>query len=258
MVESWLTMSLQLVSSLQARMLELLGVLKSKVHDQHVLQSFLTLTTTNAWGLWGLKAVCTAGILYICGKICSRTILNNCTPDKWDWTREVVLITSGCSGIGEQVARKLAERRITVAVLDIKPPKTTLPAHVHFYKCDITSIEAIRRTAEQLRENIGDPSILINNAGVSNSRDVLEETDEEIEQTFHVNILAHFWIVREFLPHIIQKNHGHIVTVASMASFVTLASNVSYSCTKAATLSFHEGLAQELRHRYEARKVRTS
>ena len=258
MVESWLSTSLQLVSSLQARMLELPDVSKSKVHDQHVLQSFLMLTTTNAWILWGLKAVCTAGILYICGKICSRAILNNCTPDKWDWTREVVLITGGCSGIGEQVARKLAERRITVAVLDIKPPKTALPAHVHFYKCDITSIEAIHHTAEQLREDIGDPTILINNAGVASSKDLFEETDEEIEQTFHVNILAHFWIVREFLTHIIQKNHGHIVTVASMASFVTLASNVSYSCTKAATLSFHEGLAQELRHRYDARKVRTS
>ncbi|OKO97743.1 hypothetical protein PENSUB_9669 [Penicillium subrubescens] len=56
----------------------------------------------------------------------------------------------------------------------------------------------------------------------------------------------------------VKQNHGHILTVASMASFVTQGKNVSYACTKAAALSFHEGLAQELKHRYNAPKVRTT
>ncbi|KAI9036200.1 SDR family oxidoreductase [Aspergillus affinis] len=258
MMQSWLSTLFQLGPSLKAHILELFGRLKSIIHDQNVLRIFLTFSATKPWSRWGLPAICTAGVLYICGKTWSRLTLNNYTSDMWDWSREVVLITGGCGGIGEQIARKLAERGITVAVLDIMSPKTALPAHVHLYKCDITSIEAIRRTAEQLRKDIGSPTVLINNAGVGSSKDVLEETDEEIERTFNVNILAHFWTVREFLPHMIQRNHGHIVTVASLASFVTIASNVDYSCTKAAALSFHEGLTQELRHRYGARKVRTS
>jgi all-trans-retinol dehydrogenase (NAD+) len=48
------------------------------------------------------------------------------------------------------------------------------------------------------------------------------------------------------------------VTIASVASFVTVAQNVDYSCTKASALAFHEGLAQELKFRYGADKVRTT
>lgn len=99
--------------------------------------------------------------------------------------------------------------------------------------------------AQQIREDVGYPTTLINNAGFGTAKDMLEETDEEIDRTFHVNNPARVWIVREFFPYIIQQHHGHIVTVVSMASFMTIASNVSYSCTKAAALSFHEGLTQE-------------
>jgi short-subunit dehydrogenase len=65
-------------------------------------------------------------------------------------------------------------------------------------------------------------------------------------------------MVREFLPSMIEKNHGHVVTIASMASFIGLGDMVEYSCTKASALAFHEGLRQELRLWYKAPKVRTT
>lgn len=258
MLESWLATSQELIHHLTARLFQSIEFLSSKIHEKPALHSFLTLASTHGWSQSGLRTLCAAGLLYISGKALSRSILNNWTSDKWDWKDEVVLITGGCSGIGEQIARNFAERGIKVAVLDIVAPKVAMPSHVHFYKCDITSPDAIHNTARRIRENVGSPSILINNAGIGTAKTLLDETNEEIQRTFDVNSLAHFWMAREFLPHMIQQNHGHVVTVASMASFITIASNVSYSCTKAAALSFHEGLTQELRHRYDARKVRTS
>jgi short-subunit dehydrogenase len=65
-------------------------------------------------------------------------------------------------------------------------------------------------------------------------------------------------MVREFLPSMIEKNHGHVITIASMASFIGLGDMVEYSCTKASALAFHEGLRQELRLWYKAPKVRTT
>lgn len=87
---------------------------------------------------------------------------------------------------------------------------------------------------------------------------IVDQPTEETERIFNINILSHFHLVREFLPAMVKQNHGHIVAVASMASFVTQGKNVSYVCTKAAALAFHEGLAQELKHRYNAPRVRTT
>lgn len=78
-----------------------------------------------------------------------------------------------------------------------------------------------------------------------------------IRLTFEVNILAHFWTVKEFLPSMIKRNHGHVITIASMASFAALGEMVDYSCSKVGALAFHEGLTQEIRHWYGAKKIRT-
>ncbi|KAJ6447228.1 hypothetical protein O9K51_02003 [Purpureocillium lavendulum] len=239
--------------SLRAHTAHLIETIGSKIHEGPLL----TLTSSDGWRVRVLQALCAAGTIYICNKA-ARRILQIQSAQKWNWKQEIVLITGGCSGIGEHMVRKFARRGVTVVVLDIAAPRTALPANAHFYQCDVTSPEAIRSCALRIRQDVGHPSILINNAGVGTAKTLLEETDEEIQRTFNVNSVSHFWIVREFLPHMIQQNHGHVVTIASMASFVTIASNVDYSCTKAAVLSFHEGLKQELRHRYDARNIETS
>lgn len=65
-------------------------------------------------------------------------------------------------------------------------------------------------------------------------------------------------MVKEFVPSMIQKNHGHVITTASMASFVALGGMTDYACTKASALAFSEGLAQELKYYHNAPKVRTT
>jgi short-subunit dehydrogenase len=122
---------------------------------------------------------------------------------------------------------------------------------------DITSSASIEKVAQKIRLDHGDPTVLVNNAGIATSGTILEESEDQIRRVFEVNSIAHFLLVKEFLPAIIKRNHGHIITIASMSSYVTVAQNVDYCCTKAGALAFHEGLAQELRYRYNARKVRT-
>lgn len=133
-----------------------------------------------------------------------------------------------------------------------------LAKNVHFYEVDITSSQAVQQVADEIRQKHGDPTVLINNAGIGSARSILEEPEDTTRKMFDVNIIAHFVLVKQFLPTMIKKNHGHVVTVASMASFMTQAQNVDYACTKAAALAFHEGLNQELKSRYNAPKVRTT
>ena len=128
---------------------------------------------------------------------------------------------------------------------------------MHHYICDVTSPSSIDSVASTIRTNHGNPTILVNNAGIGDGATILESTDSSINKIFAVNILSHFTLVRTFLPAMVAANHGTVVTMASIASLLTPPQMVEYCCTKAAALAFHEGLTVELATRYNAPGVRT-
>ncbi|KAL9111449.1 MAG: hypothetical protein Q9227_004126 [Pyrenula ochraceoflavens] len=188
----------------------------------------------------------------------SRRGLNNHIFDSWDWSREIVLITGGSSGIGAAIIERLSAKGIKVANIDLQPPKSTQSANVRFFHADITSPSAVHAAGESIRKSLGEPTVLINNAGYGSWTPILSVTYESVRKTFDVNLLSHWTMVKEFVPNMVRHDHGHVISIASMASFVTVAGNVDYSATKAGVLAFHEGLAQELKWREGTRKIRTS
>ena len=64
----------------------------------------------------------------------------------------------------------------------------------HSYVVDCSKKEEVYRAAKQVREEVGDVAVLVNNAGIVTGRKFLETKDESIERTFAVNTLAHFWV----------------------------------------------------------------
>ncbi|KAL1961042.1 hypothetical protein VTO42DRAFT_4930 [Malbranchea cinnamomea] len=199
-------------------------------------------------------------VLRAANRSLSHWVLNNWTRSgPWRPERELVLLTGGCSGIGKQIMLDLArETGVRIVILDLNEPTFDLPPNVFFYAADVTSPASIKAAADQIRAAHGDPTILINNAGVGYDGTILDEPEDRIRRTFNVNTMSHFWMVREFLPAMVRRNHGHVVTIASMASFLAIGEMVDYCCTKASALAFHEGLTQELRRWYRAPRVRTS
>lgn len=127
-----------------------------------------------------------------------------------------------------------------------------------YYKVDISSIAEISAAASQIRSEHGSPSMLINNAGVGCPFLVVDVSEEQIRRTFDVNLISNFFIVKEFLPAMIKANHGHVVTIASLASYLSISPTITYSASKAGAMAFHEGLANELIVEYDAPKVRTT
>ncbi|KAA8574127.1 hypothetical protein EYC84_005649 [Monilinia fructicola] len=170
-----------------------------------------------------------------------RGVQNNWVDDKYDWQKEIVLITGGAGGIGGQVVKLLAERGITVVVLDVVPMSYETTSNVHYYKCDITSPSMIATVASRIRSEVGNPTVLINNAGVARGKSILDSTERDVQ----------------FLPHMIRNDHGMVVTVASLAAYLSVPNMTDYASSKAAALSFHEGLTAELLTKYNAPKVRT-
>ncbi|KAE8316510.1 hypothetical protein BDV41DRAFT_562138 [Aspergillus transmontanensis] len=197
--------------------------------------------------------------LRIANRCLSQRAQNNWVRSRpWDASKELVLLTGGSSGIGKQIMQDLAKLNVKVIICDIQEPKFSLPSNVFFYKVDLTSSAAIKEAAINIRRDHGHPTVLINNAGVGFGGTILDEPEEKIRLTLEVNTLAHFWTVKEFLPSMIKNDHGHIVTIASMASFAALGEMADYACSKAGALAFHESLTQEIKHWYGSRRVRTS
>ncbi|RVX75506.1 hypothetical protein B0A52_00859 [Exophiala mesophila] len=164
---------------------------------------------------------------------------------------EIVLITGGCSGFGYEMVKSFSKfaRVVIFDVLPMPAELEKLPG-VHYYKVDLTDFPAIESAAEQVRREHGDPSVLINNAGIATKGTILEAEAKSTEAIFKVNIASHFILIKEFLPGMLRANKGHIVTIASMASFVAASGLVDYCCTKVAALYLNDGLRAELQYRY--------
>jgi short-subunit dehydrogenase len=117
----------------------------------------------------------------------------------------------------------------------------TVGADVRFFECDITDPSAVYTTAQKVKKTFGSPTILINNAGVLASHSILSTSDDFLRKIFDVNVLSNWYTTKAFLPDMIKNNKGHIMTVASTASYGGVGGLADYTASKAAILSFHEG-----------------
>lgn len=166
-----------------------------------------------------------------------------------------VVVTGAASGIGRLLAERLAARAAHVILWDIDDPSLKTVARklrerggrVSSYHCDVSDREAVYATARRVVARTGPIDVLINNAGVVSGVYLQKLSDAQIERTFGVNALAPFWTTRAFLPEMIERNSGHIVTVASVGGLVGTARLADYCASKFAAVGFNESLRQELR-----------
>ena len=203
------------------------------------------------------RLVAILSTLRIINNYLERRVLNNAVSDTYDWSKEIVLVTGGSDGIGKRVVQGFAEKGVKTVVLDVQPLTYEPPSNVFYFNCDITSTPAVQDVCREVRDAVGQPTVLINNAGVCRGKNLLDTTEDDVKLTFEVNTHAHYRLVKELLPDMIKKNHGMVVTVASSAAWVTAQRMTEYAASKAAALAFHEGLSAELVSEFKAPKVRT-
>jgi len=165
---------------------------------------------------------------------------------------ELVIITGGASGIGLALAKLYQEAGAVLAILDLDRAAMTaagreLPA-AHFFPCDVSRRDEVYEAAERIRRRIGlPPALLVNNAGVVENSRLLDCPDELLERTLRVNVLAHFWTLKAFLPAMIDRGFGHVCQIASAAGLVGVPGLVAYCASKHAVVGLSEALRLELR-----------
>ncbi|KFQ56835.1 Epidermal retinol dehydrogenase 2, partial [Pelecanus crispus] len=169
---------------------------------------------------------------------------------------EIVLITGAGSGIGRLLSLKFASLGATVVLWDINQEglketsrlaRENGAGRVHCYICDCSKRQDIYRVADQVKKEVGDVSILINNAGIVTGKKFVDSPDSLMEKTMEVNIMAHFWTYRAFLPAMMASNHGHLVSIASLAGLSGFSHLTDYCASKFAAVGFAEAVDAEMR-----------
>lgn len=193
---------------------------------------------------------------YICALLGTTLMINEWLDKKlsnnweggdgpsWIWSKEIILVTGGSSGIGASICEQLLTRnpRTTLVIVDYVPLTWTAKTgtNVFYYQCDITDAGAIKELVVRVREDVGHPTVLVNNAGLCRGATVMDGSYNDVELTVRTNLIAPFLLVKEVLPHMIRMNHGHIVNVGSMSSVFPPAKVADYAATKAGITAFHE------------------
>ncbi|KAK5918805.1 hypothetical protein CgunFtcFv8_022755 [Champsocephalus gunnari] len=168
---------------------------------------------------------------------------------------EVVLISGAGSGIGRLMAQEFASLNTVLVLWDINQEgmketarlaKESGASRVHYYVCDCSNKNEVYRVADQVKREVGDVGILVNNAGIVTGKKFMEAPDSLIEKTMEVNTMAHFWTYKAFLPAMIANNHGHLVSIASSAGLISCNGLADYCASKFAAVGFAESVGLEL------------
>lgn len=170
-------------------------------------------------------------------------------PREINWEDEVVVITGGLGGLGGCLAEIFALRGVEVGVLDIAANNQggEEKEGVRAYKCDIGDYEQLERVWERLVEELGTPTVLINNAAVVNGKPFLKLGRVDVERTFATNTVAQYHLTRLFLAPLLKgEKGGTLVTVSSVLAHLGASNLSTYTASKAALIAYHNSISAEL------------
>lgn len=165
----------------------------------------------------------------------------------------LAVVTGAGQGVGACIAKGLAEEGARVILADIQQENAARTAdEIHgsggeawAYAVDVTDAESCAALAETVKKH-GDVSLLINNAGVC-PRNTIDSPDvrETWALAMQVNLDGTLNMILPFVP-ALRKTRGGIINMASIASFVSTATSISYSTSKSAVKMLTQNLAAEL------------
>ena len=161
---------------------------------------------------------------------------------------QIALVTGGACGIGEAICRVLTKAGHTVIVTDINTDNAQALAkqlNGHAYEMDVTCPASVNAACEKINQEVGTPTIVVNNAGWDNLMPFLE-TDEDFQnKVIAINYTGPVRVCRAFLPGMIKAGGGRIINIASDAGRIGSALEAIYSGTKGGLIAFSKTLARE-------------
>lgn len=169
------------------------------------------------------------------------------TSPQWN----TIWITGASTGIGREVALKLADTGAQIAISARSADKlaelAALKPNIHAYPLDVTDFDAVQTTAAQIRTQHGGLDLVILNAGAySPQRADISFSAQQCKDTMAINYGGVVNGIEAVLPDMVSRDRGRIAIVASVAGFRGLPRASSYSPTKAAEIALAESIELDL------------
>jgi NAD(P)-dependent dehydrogenase (short-subunit alcohol dehydrogenase family) len=173
----------------------------------------------------------------------------------FDLAGQVALVTGASSGIGRHLAEFLAAAGAKVALAarrvdrlaDVAREIAAAGGQGLPIACDVTRSDSVAAAVATAEAELGPLTILVNNAGVTVAKPVLQHTEEEWDYVLDTNLNGAWLMAREFAQHLVDRQRpGRIVNIASVLGVRTIARVPSYTAAKAGLIHLTHVLAMEL------------
>lgn len=169
--------------------------------------------------------------------------------------RKLALVTGSTSGIGLAIARVLAGNGIEVILHGLESPEEgeavaeTFEAEFArrpaYFQCDLSQPEAIEQLMQRIAQQVGDPTIVVNNAGIQFTAPVQEFPPATWDKIIAINLSAAFHTTRLALPGMIQAGWGRIINISSVHGLVASEHKAAYCAAKHGLVGFTRVTALE-------------
>ena len=172
-----------------------------------------------------------------------------------DFTNKTAVVTGGSRGIGLAIATKLAQGGANIAILYVGDESEGIKAKeellqygtkVEQYFCDVSDFEASQKVVEQVIEEFGGIDFLINNAGITRDKLILNMDEKDFDAVIGVNLKGTFNMIKHTYKHFMKKRFGRIVSTSSIVGLNGNAGQANYSASKAGIVGMTKSVAKEL------------
>ncbi len=169
--------------------------------------------------------------------------------------KKCALITGASGGIGSKIALRLAKDGYDIAACyfsddqsakELENELALVGIKYKFYKADVSDYNQIKEIFADATDFFGGVSVLVNNAGMSQTKLFTDITEEDFDRITAVNFKSVFNCCKFAVPYMVNQKQGKIINISSMWGVYGASCETVYSATKAAVIGFTKALAREL------------
>ena len=164
---------------------------------------------------------------------------------------KTALITGGGRGIGRAIALAFAREGARIAVAartaeQVEQVATEIGDNAIALVCDVSNSDSVTRMFAETRKRLGDPNILVNNAGVAESATLVNTTDEFWHRHLAINLSGTFYCTRAAMPAMLKNKWGRVINIASIAGKHGAPYIAAYSASKHGVLGLTRSIGLEV------------